>query len=213
MKLLEYYNTNWHRGNVVKLNNGKEYEVKGIKSHGRYLLLYSAEFDARFVADYRIVDCRTSDYEEPEEVYLEKKRKHLEAVEAKREEERLERLKAKAERKLRNLQEQERIHQEALARKAAKVQKHLEENKKKMAEKQAKKAETVAKAQPQPKAEPVAKAAPAPKSTPAPKAEAAPKPTPAAKVEPAPKAEPAPEQPKKKRKRIAITRVEKVEIK
>lgn len=36
MTLEEFNSTNWHRGNVVKLNNGKEYLVKGIKSHGRF---------------------------------------------------------------------------------------------------------------------------------------------------------------------------------
>ena len=74
MTIKEFVDTNWHRGNVVRLKNGKEYLVKGTKGHGRWLLLYSEEYDAKFVADYRIVDCRTSDYEEPEEVYLEKKR-------------------------------------------------------------------------------------------------------------------------------------------
>ena len=62
MTLKEFLDTNWHRGNVVRLKKGKEYLVKGIKGHGRWLLLYSEEFDAKFVADYRIVDCRTSDY-------------------------------------------------------------------------------------------------------------------------------------------------------
>lgn len=80
MTIKEFVDTNWHRGNVVRLKNGKEYLVKGTKGHGRWLLLYSEEYDAKFVADYRIVDCRTSDYEEPEEVYLEKKRKHQEAL-------------------------------------------------------------------------------------------------------------------------------------
>ena len=83
MTLKEFVDTNWHRGNIVRLKNGKEYLVKGTKGHGRWLLLYSEEFDAKFVADYRIVDCRTSDYEEPEEVYLEKKRKHQEEAAAK----------------------------------------------------------------------------------------------------------------------------------
>ena len=78
MTLKEFVDTNWHRGNVVKFKNGKEYLVKGTKGHGRWLLLYSEEYDKCFVADYRIVDCRTSDYEEPEEVYLEKKRKYHE---------------------------------------------------------------------------------------------------------------------------------------
>lgn len=120
MTLEEFNSTNWHRGNVVKLNNGKEYLVKGIKSHGRFLLLYSLEFDAKFVADYRIVDCRTSDYEEPAEVYLEKKRQKQAEAEAKHQAERAAAMKAKAERKQKNLEAQEKAHQEALARKAAK---------------------------------------------------------------------------------------------
>ena len=124
MTLKEFVDTNWHRGNVVRLKNGKEYLVKGTKGHGRWLLLYSEEFDAKFVADYRIVDCRTSDYEEPEEVYLEKKRKHQEEAAAKREAERQEYLRAKAERKQKNIEAQERAHQEALARKAANRQKN-----------------------------------------------------------------------------------------
>ena len=119
MTIKEFVDTNWHRGNVVRLKNGKEYLVKGTKGHGRWLLLYSEEYDAKFVADYRIVDCRTSDYEEPEEVYLEKKRKHQEEAAAKREAERQEYLRAKAERKQKNIEAQERAHQEAVARKAA----------------------------------------------------------------------------------------------
>lgn len=124
MTLKEFVDTNWHRGNIVRLKNGKEYIVKGTKGHGRWLLLYSEEFDAKFVADYRIVDCRTSDYEEPKEVYLEKKRKHHEEAAAKREAERQEYLRAKAERKQKNIEAQERAHQEALARKAANRQKN-----------------------------------------------------------------------------------------
>ena len=70
MTIKEFYETNWHRGNEVRLNNGKEYLVKGTKGHGRFLLLFSEEYEKCFIADYKIVDCRTSDYEEPEEVYL-----------------------------------------------------------------------------------------------------------------------------------------------
>ena len=127
MTLKEFVDTNWHRGNVVKLKNGKEYLVKGTKGHGRWLLLYSEEYDAKFVADYRIVDCRTSDYEEPEEVYLEKKRKHQEEAAAKREAERQEYLRTKAERKQKNIEAQERAHQEAAARKAAAKAQHQKE--------------------------------------------------------------------------------------
>ena len=186
MTIEEYYKTNWHRGNEVKLNNGKVYLVKGTKGHRKFLLLYSAEYDANFVADYRIIDCRTSDYEEPEEVYLEKR-----------------------ERKRRNLEEQERIHQEALARKAAKRALMEEEQKAKAkakAEKDAAKAEEKAKA----KAEAKAKKAAA-------KAEAKPVAKPVAKAEPVATAEPASEatgeQPKRKRKRIGISRIEKVLVK
>ena len=35
MTLKEFVDTNWHRGNVVKFKNGKEYLVKGTKGHGR----------------------------------------------------------------------------------------------------------------------------------------------------------------------------------
>ena len=127
MTLKEFVDTNLHRWNIVRLRNGKEYLVKGTKGHGRWLLLYSEEFDAKFVADYRIVDCRTSDYEEPEEVYLEKKRKHQEEAAAKREAERQEYLRAKAERKQKNIEAQERAHQEAAARKAAAKAQHQKE--------------------------------------------------------------------------------------
>ena len=132
MTIKDFVDTNWHRGNVVRLKNGKEYLVKGTKGHGRWLLLYSEEYDAKFVADYRIVDCRTSDYEEPEEVYLEKKRKHQEEAAAKREAERQEYLREKAERKQKNIEAQERAHQEALARKAAKAISNLSQRKLKM---------------------------------------------------------------------------------
>lgn len=56
----EYYSTDWHRGNTVKLENGKEYPVKKVKKH--CLVLFSEEYEKFFVADYRIVDCRTSDF-------------------------------------------------------------------------------------------------------------------------------------------------------
>ena len=217
MTIEEYYKTNWHRGNEVKLNNGKVYLVKGTKGHRKFLLLYSAEYDANFVADYRIIDCRTSDYEEPEEVYLEKKRQKQEAAEALREAERQERLKAKEERKRRNLEEQERIHQEALARKAAKRALMEEEQKAKAkakAEKDAAKAEEKAKAKSEAKAK---KAAAKAEAKPVAKAEPKPVAKPVAKAEPVATAEPASEatgeQPKRKRKRIGISRIEKVLVK
>ena len=217
MTIEEYYKTNWHRGNEVKLNNGKVYLVKGTKGHRKFLLLYSAEYDANFVADYRIIDCRTSDYEEPEEVYIEKKRQKQEAAEALREAERQERLKAKEERKRRNLEEQERIHQEALARKAAKRALMEEEQKAKAkakAEKDAAKAEEKAKAKAEAKAK---KAAAKAEAKPVAKAEPKPVEKPVAKAEPVATAEPASEatgeQPKRKRKRIGISRIEKVLVK
>lgn len=118
----EFYNTNWHRGNIVRLENGKEYEVKGTKSHGRFLLLFSEEYEKCFVADHNIVDIRISDYEEPEEVYLEHKRQRQAEAQARREAEKQEYLRMKKERKQKNIQEQERMHLEAVARKAAKAE-------------------------------------------------------------------------------------------
>lgn len=192
----EFIETNWHRGNVAMLENGKEYLVKGTKGHGKYLLLYSYEYDKCFVADYRIVECRTSDYEEPEEIYLEKKRKHQEEAEARREAERQAYLQAKAERKQRNLLEQERIHQEALARKAAKA------------------ANQQAAAKPKAEAKPVAK--------PEPKVVVKPEQQPSRAKISEPSSETnalhansetkSDEAPKRKRQRIRITRAEKVKF-
>lgn len=193
----EFINTNWHRGNMVRLENGKEYLVKGVKGHGRYLLLYSWEYDQSFVADHNIVDCRTCDYEEPDEVYLERKRRRQAEAEAIREAERQERLRLRAERRQRNIQEQERIHQEAVARKAAKAaQKALLAEQAKAA-KAAKAA--AAKGKPETKARPVV-------------AESVAKPVGKETVD-VQKAEAVSEQPKPKRKRIRINRVERVEIK
>lgn len=59
----EYNNIDWQRGNAVRLTNGKEYPVK--KPKKKYLLLYSAEHEAYFVANCAIIDCRTSDNVEP----------------------------------------------------------------------------------------------------------------------------------------------------
>ena len=154
MTLQEFNEINWHRGNVAKLKNGKEYLVKGTKGHGRWLLLYSEEYDKCFVADHKIVDCRTSDYEEPEEVYLEMKRQKQAEAQAKRDAERQEYLRQK------DLQEQERIHQEALARKAAKANKQpepkkAEEVKPKTEPKSVEKPKPVVKAEPVVATEPV----------------------------------------------------------
>lgn len=164
MTLQEFNEINWQRGNVARLENGKEYLVKGVKGHGKYILLFSEEYEKCFVADYRIVECRTSDYAEPEEIYLEEKRKKREEAEAKLEAERLEARQRKAERKQRNIEAQERAHQEALARKAAaKAERQkAKENK----EKTQPKAEPKAVVKPQPKAEaqPIPKAAEASKA-------------------------------------------------
>lgn len=102
MTLKEFNEINWHRGNVAKLNNGKEYLVKGTKGHGKYLLLYSDEYDKYFMTDYKIVECRISDYEEPEDVYQEKKRQKQAEAQAKHDAERQALLKAKEERKQKN---------------------------------------------------------------------------------------------------------------
>ena len=159
MTLQEFNEINWHRGNVAKLKNGKEYLVKGTKGHGRWLLLYSEEYDKCFVADHKIVDCRTSDYEEPEEVYLEMKRQKQAEAQAKRDAERQEYLKAKEELKQNNLQEQERIHQEALARKAAKANKQSEPKKSEEVKTNVEQ-ESIEKQKPVVKAEPVAASEP-----------------------------------------------------
>lgn len=55
----DYFNIDWHRGNIVRLTNGKEYSVR--KVFKKYLLLYSEEYDAYFIADNRIIDARVSD--------------------------------------------------------------------------------------------------------------------------------------------------------
>lgn len=59
----EYNSTDWNRGNRVRLTNGKEYLVRRQKK--RFLILYSAEYDAFFIADHHIIVCRTSDFIEP----------------------------------------------------------------------------------------------------------------------------------------------------
>ena len=55
----EFQAIDWHRGNQVRLTNGKEYPVKKICK--RFLLLYTEEYNQFFIADYHIIDCRTSD--------------------------------------------------------------------------------------------------------------------------------------------------------
>ena len=176
MTLKDFNEINWHRGNVAKLNNGKEYLVKGTKGHGKYLLLYSDEYDKYFMADYKIVECRISDYEEPEEVYQEKKRQKQAEAQAKRDAERQALINAKEERKQKNLQEQELIRQEALAKKAAK---HENQSVEKNSGKQQ---QTTVTPKPVEKTDSVAE-------------------------------ESVPDQPKRKRKRITVSRTEKVQIK
>lgn len=161
MTLQEFNEINWQRGNVARLENGKEYLVKGVKGHGKYILLFSEEYEKCFVADYRIVECRTSDYAEPEEIYLEEKRKKREEAEAKLEAERLEARQRKAERKQRNIEAQERAHQEALARKAAAKAERQKDKDKKKEETQPK---AVVKPQPKAEAQPTPKAAEASKA-------------------------------------------------
>lgn len=56
----EFNSIDWHRGNSVKLLNGKEYLVKKVKK--KYLLLWTFEYEKYFIADCRIIDCRTSDF-------------------------------------------------------------------------------------------------------------------------------------------------------
>lgn len=55
----EFNQINWLYGNKARLTNGKEYTVK--KKKKRYILLYSDEYKAYFVADHRITVERTSD--------------------------------------------------------------------------------------------------------------------------------------------------------
>lgn len=56
----QFNSIDWHRGNAVRLTNGKEYPVAKVRNKTR-LLLYSAEYESYFIADYRIVEERTSD--------------------------------------------------------------------------------------------------------------------------------------------------------
>ena len=53
----EFNSIPWQYGNKVRLSNGKESTVK----KKRYILLYSEEYKAYFVAEYRITVERTSD--------------------------------------------------------------------------------------------------------------------------------------------------------
>jgi len=122
MTVEQFYSINWQRGNVAKLTNGKEYPVKAVKSLGKYLLLYSEEYDKAFVADYRIVVSRTSDYVEPEEVYLEHKRQKQAAHQAAMEAAHQEHLRRKEERKQKHLQEQAEAHERKLAKKQQRQQ-------------------------------------------------------------------------------------------
>ena len=55
----EFNDIDWQYGNKARLSNGKEYTVK--KKKKRYILLYSSEYHAYFVADHRITIERTSE--------------------------------------------------------------------------------------------------------------------------------------------------------
>lgn len=55
----EFQSIPWQYGSKVRLTNGKQYTVK--KKKKRYILLYSDEYKAYFVADHRIVVELTSD--------------------------------------------------------------------------------------------------------------------------------------------------------
>lgn len=57
----QFNSIEWHRGNAVRLTNGKEYPVAKVRNNTR-LILYSAEYESYFIADYRIVEERTSDF-------------------------------------------------------------------------------------------------------------------------------------------------------
>lgn len=59
MTEMEFNHIDWKYGNKARLSNGKEYTVK--KKKKRYILLYSSEYHAYFVADHRITLERTSD--------------------------------------------------------------------------------------------------------------------------------------------------------
>ena len=57
----EFNNIDWHRGNYVRLENGKEYKVSLVKKNGRHLILKSEEYSTHFLVLYNIIVERTSD--------------------------------------------------------------------------------------------------------------------------------------------------------
>lgn len=63
MTLEEFLKIDWHRGNTVRLTNGKEYPVKKVRKH--WLLLYSVEYSSFFIVNHLYIDCRTSDASVP----------------------------------------------------------------------------------------------------------------------------------------------------
>lgn len=69
----EFFNTIWHHGNKVRLNNGKEYDVINFMPKQKGLYLYSEEFDSRFLAHHAWIDCRTDERRVPRPPKPEKK--------------------------------------------------------------------------------------------------------------------------------------------
>ena len=55
----EFNQINWHRGNIVRLTNGKEYPVK--KARKNWLVLYSEEYHKFFIVNHAYIDERVSD--------------------------------------------------------------------------------------------------------------------------------------------------------
>lgn len=225
----EFHSIEWNRGNVVRLNNGKEYPVKKAKKN--HLLLWSAEYEAYFVVDYRIIVEQTSNFVDPEAILMKEEKARLTAEHERNRILKLQRLAEKAIRKAEN----ERIMAENRARKAAEKAARIAEAEARAAAKRArlearKKSDAPAKPKPVAKATPDAKAQvlKAPAAKPEPVAKATPvakapvkvtpsvKPAPVAKPVEAPKPQPASAAPsadqpaKRVRKRIIIKRPVKV---
>ena len=59
MTVEEFNQINWHRGNIVRLTNGKEYPVK--KTRKNWLILYSVEYHQFFIVNHTYVAERVSD--------------------------------------------------------------------------------------------------------------------------------------------------------
>ena len=60
MTLEEYKAIDWHRGNRVRLTNGKEYKVSLVKKNS-HLILKSEEYGTHFLVCPNIIVERTSD--------------------------------------------------------------------------------------------------------------------------------------------------------